>query len=361
MPTNTDIVNRALQTFGTRTTVTDAELTNQTSNEAIQANLILTAYRDQLLRMAPWDCALNYTNLTYITSVPGTPENTSPSTTMWQRGQPPPPWTYEYQYPVDCLRGCFVIPTGQTGFAGQTPITTAVTGGAPAFWLGSPVTFKVAVDQFYGVTAAGVISGGSGYAVGDTVTLASGSAGAVPIGAPVVLRVATVAAGAILTVTVVNQIQGEATPIGGSYFSPQSGAIAQGSTSGSGSGATFTLTQQATPTDQRVILCNQEFATLAYVRQVVNPNVMDPLFQDAWVNVLGGGLCIALTGDKGLANMCIARANRAIEEARKVDGNEGLTINDVTPDWMRIRGVAWTQFYTGPWSNYDWGTLWPVF
>lgn len=363
MPTNTDIVNRALQTFGTRTTVTDAELANQTSNEAIQANLILTAYRDQLLRMAPWDCALNYTNLNYITSVPGTPENTSPQTTMWQRGQPPPPWTYEYQYPVDCLRACFVIPTGQagTGTAGTIPISTAVTGGAPAFWLGSPVTFKVAVDQFYGVTAAAVSNGGSGYVVGDTITLAQAAQGIAPLGAPVVLRVATVSSGAVLTVTVQNQISGSATPIGGSYFTVQSGAISQGSTSGIGVGATFVLTQEVTPSDQRVILCNQEFATLAYVRQVVNPNVMDPLFQEAWVNVLGAGLCVALTGDKALANMSIARANKAIEEARKVDGNEGLTINDVTPDWIRIRGVAWTQFYTGPWSNYDWGTLWPVF
>ena len=115
MTDNVDIVNRALQVIGTRTTVTAAELANQTSNEAIQANLILTQYRDQLLRMAPWDCALNYANLTYITSVPGTPENTSPVTTLWQKGQPAPPYAYEYQYPVDCLRACFIIPANQTG------------------------------------------------------------------------------------------------------------------------------------------------------------------------------------------------------------------------------------------------------
>ena len=42
MTDNVDIVNRALQVIGTRTTVTAAELANQTSNEAIQANLILT-------------------------------------------------------------------------------------------------------------------------------------------------------------------------------------------------------------------------------------------------------------------------------------------------------------------------------
>ncbi len=360
MTTTTDIVNRALQSFGTRTTVTAAELTNQTSNEAIQANLILTAYRDQLLRMAPWDCALNTANLQYITSVPGTPENTSAATTLWQKGQPAPPYGYEYQYPVDCLRACFIIPANQTGSSGNIPITTAVTGGAPAFWAGQPVKFKVAIDQFYPVTAATVVAGGSGYAVGDEITLPIGAVSSPPIGAPVTLVVATISAGAILTVTVKNQIAGSATPQGGSYFAIQSGTIAQSSTTGSGTGATFTLTQ-GTKGDQRVILTNQEYATLAFCKQVTDPNVMDPMFQEAWAFVLGGGLCLALTGDKALANTCIAMANAKIMEARKVDGNEGLTINDVTPDFLRIRGIAWTEAYSGPWSGFDWGGLWPTF
>ena len=359
MTDNVDIVNRALQVIGTRTTVTAAELANQTSNEAIQANLILTQYRDQLLRMAPWDCSLNYANLTYITSVPGTPENTSPVTTLWQKGQPAPPWAYEYQYPVDCLRACFIIPANQTGYAG-IPITTAVTGGASAFWNGQPVKFKVAIDQFYPVTAAAVVSGGTGYVVGDIITLPIGPTTSAPIGAPVQLRVATVSAGVILTVTVVNVILGSATPLGGSYFAPQTGTIAQSSTTGSGTGATFTLTF-GSQGDQRTILTNQEFATMAYCRQVTDPNVMDSLFQEAWTSVLGAGLTMALTGDKGLANMAIGSANRKLLEARKVDGNEGLTINDVTPDWIRTRGIASQGYVSGPWSGFDWGSSWPTY
>ena len=359
MTDNVDIVNRALQVIGTRTTVTAAELANQTSNEAIQANLILTQYRDQLLRMAPWDCSLNYANLTYITSVPGTPENTSPVTTLWQKGQPAPPWAYEYQYPVDCLRACFIIPANQTGYAG-IPITTAVTGGASAFWNGQPVKFKVAIDQFYPVTAAAVVSGGTGYVVGDIITLPIGPTTSAPIGAPVQLRVATVSAGVILTVTVVNVILGSATPLGGSYFAPQTGTIAQSSTTGSGTGATFTLTF-GSQGDQRTILTNQEFATMAYCRQVTDPNVMDSLFQEAWTSVLGAGLTMALTGDKGLANMAIGSANHKLLEARKVDGNEGLTINDVTPDWIRTRGIASQGYVSGPWSGFDWGSSWPTY
>ena len=359
MTDNVDIVNRALQVIGTRTTVTAAELANQTSNEAIQANLILTQYRDQLLRMAPWDCSLNYANLTYITSVPGTPENTSPVTTLWQKGQPAPPWAYEYQYPVDCLRACFIIPANQTGYAG-IPITTAVTGGASAFWNGQPVKFKVAIDQFYPVTAAAVVSGGTGYVVGDIITLPIGPTTSAPIGAPVQLRVATAPGGVVATVTVVNVILGSATPLGGSYFSPQTGTIAQSSTTGSGTGATFTLTF-GSQGDQRTILTNQEFATMAYCRQVTDPNVMDSLFQEAWTSVLGAGLTMALTGDKGLANMAIGSANRKLLEARKVDGNEGLTINDVTPDWIRTRGIASQGYVSGPWSGFDWGSSWPTY
>jgi hypothetical protein len=152
-----------------------------------------------------------------------------------------------------------------------------------------------------------------------------------------------------------NQVLGEATPLGGSYFAVQAGTIAQASTSGVGTGATFTLTQGA-QSAQRVILTNQEFATLSYVKQITDPNVMDPLFIDAWAQTVGAYLAIALSGDKALANMCVSKANAMIGEARKVDGNEGLTINDITPDFIRVRGVAYSEYYTGPYSQgFDWG------
>jgi hypothetical protein len=361
MTSVTDICNRSLQTIGTRTAVTDAELANQTSNEAIQFNIIYTNSRDDLLRMAPWNCALKTANLTYITSVPGTPENTSAATTLWQPGQPAPPWAYEYQYPVDCLRAQLIIPANQTGFSGGVPITTAVTGGSSAFWRGPPINFKVHIDEFYPVTAAAVVAGGTGYAVGDIITLPLGPTTSAPIGAPVQLTVLTAPAGVVGTVAVVNQIAGSATPQGGSYFAPQTGTIAQSSTTGSGTGATFTLTF-GPKGEQRVILTNQEFATLQYVRQVTNPNVWDTLFQSALINLVAGQLAMALRGDRNFANDLIKQTNDAIELARTPDGNEGLTINDVTPDWIRIRGIAYTEgMVSGPYSSFDWGGLWPSF
>src|SRR6266403_861119 len=263
MTTKTDIVNLALQAFGSRTTVTDAELLANGTNEAIQANLTYENTRDSLLRMAPWDFATATLNMSLISATPGTPENTSPATNLWQPGQPPPPWAYEYQYPADCLRACWIIPSTQTGFAGNVPITTAITGGAPSTWLGSPIRFNVQSDQFVPVTAAAVAFGGAGYAVGDQITLASGDPTQPPIGAPVVLQVLTAPGGVIATVSIVNQVIDAVPPFGGSYFTVQANPVAQGSTTGLGSGATFNLTF-GTKGNQRVILCNQEFATLTY-------------------------------------------------------------------------------------------------
>ena len=358
MPSITNIYNLALQVIGTRTTLTDAQIANNSTNEAIQLNLVYANIRDDILRLAPWDCALSTANLTYITSSPGTPENTSAATTIWQPGQPPPPWAYEYQYPVDCLRACWIIPATQTGFASGVPITTAVTGGASAFWQGQPVKFKVQTDQFYPVIAAAVANGGTSYNVGDIITLASGPNTQPPIGAPVQLQVTAESGGVISAVSVIAIVNGSDPPAGGSYFAVQSNPVAQGSTSGNGTGATFNLTQGiASP--QRVILTNQEFATLAYIQQVVDPNVFDPLFQTALYTALGAAVCQSLTGDKTLVKTLVQTVNQKIEIARSIDGNEGLTVNDVTPDWIRIRGINWTDGYiSGPYTSYDWGNFW---
>ncbi len=362
MTSVTDICNRALQTIGTRTTVTDAEIANNSTNEAIQFNIVFANLRDDLLRLAPWDCGLKTANLTYISSVPGTPENTSAATQLWAPGQPPPPWAYEYQYPVDCLRAIRVIPANSTGFAASTPITTAVTGGASAYWWGAPVKYKVQVDEFFAVTAAAVAAGGTGYVVGEIITLAAGPTTNPPLGAPAQLQVLTAPGGVIATVSVVNVINGASPAVGGSYFAAQTNPVAQGSTTGVGTGATFNLTQASTQSTQRVILTNQEFATLQYVKQVTDPNVMDTLFQTAWINLIASGLCMALKGDKAFANGLIQEVNHAIEQARAIDGNEGLTINDVTPDFIRIRGVAYSEGYvSGPYSGYDFGGVWPMY
>lgn len=363
MTAQVDMVNRALQTWGSRTNVTAAQLAGNSSNEAIQFNIIYVPFRRRLLRMAPWACAFNTANLTYITSVPGTPENTSAAPQLWGKGQPAPPWAYEYQYPIDCLRMCWLTPQTATGFASGIPITTAVTGGAPSFWQGPPVKYNIAVDQFFGVLSAVVAAPGAGYVAGDLITLAQAPSGSAPVGAPVVLQVLTIGAlGAVATVSVVNVIKGAAAPIGGSYFAVQANPVAQGSTTGLGTGATFTLTQAATASDQRVVLTNQEFAIANYVKDVTDENVFDDDFVEALSLIVGARLCIGLSGDKSLANMKLAEANAMILEARGTDANEGLRVNDVTPDWLRVRGIDFTEDYSGPFNTgFNWGSIWPGF
>ena len=143
-----------------------------------------------------------------------------------------------------------------------------------------------------------------------------------------------------------------------SYFAAQANPVAQGTTTGVGTGATFNLTYGST-LSQRVILTNQEFATGTYVQQLTDPNQFDPMFRDALYCVVGATMVMGLTGDKKLANMALQIANDTIIKARSIDGNEGLTINVVTPDWIRIRGICWTDgLYSGPYAGFDWGGLW---
>lgn len=351
------LANLTLQTIGTRTTVTQAELNANSTNEAIQFNLAALQTRDELLRMAPWDCCSGDAILQYITSLPGTNENqsTPANQLQWSPGLPLPPWTYEYQYPVDCLRALSIVSTLSTGLQGTPIYPTSTMTGYASYGLGPPIRFSVGNDQFYSVTAAAVQQHGQGHAVGDLITLALGDVSLPPIGAPAVLQVTGISAGgAITTVVPVNSIIGASPAVSGAYFQPQPNPQAQGSTTGSGTNATFNLTY-GPKGNQRVILTNQEYAVLRYCRQITDPNVMDALFQKAWYHVIGAKMVMALTGDKGLANSLIGVTNGAIAEARAVDGNEALTVNDVTPDFIRVRGITHSDYWNAG-TSYDWGT-----
>lgn len=351
MTTNVSVANRALQKMGTRTTLTTLV---ENSNEAIQINLCLESRRDELLRMAPWNCAFNFNLLTYITSQPGTPENANSTATTWSKGLPPPPWIYEYQYPVDCLAACYIIPNTNTGIVSGLPIFPAGIGVYSALYGGPAAKLKVGIDQFYAATAiASMQSGGTGYAIYDIITLETPSTG---LGAPAQVRVLTVnGGGTILTYELVNHVLGASPSISGSYFSLPTGSQIQGSTTGSGTGAAFTLTMQNPQASQRVILTDQPNAIMAYVKQITDPNLMDPEFIEAWAAIVGATVTMALTGDKSLANMLVGQANAMIVEAREDDANEGLTINDVLPDWIRVRGYTDPNYANSPNLGYDWG------
>lgn len=78
-----------------------------------------------------------------------------------------------------------------------------------------------AAEQPYGIP-----SGGTGYAIGDTITLSGGT------GTPAVLTVSNVSAGAVTAVVVTTR---------GSYSAVPANPVGQASTSGAGTGATFNL------------------------------------------------------------------------------------------------------------------------
>lgn len=392
-----DIANRALLIAGTRTNMSEAEFTTVnsqgsigTSTEAIQTNLVIYKLRDELNRMAPWDCVTKFANLTYITSMPTTPENSANGPPMWQAGLPAPPWAYEYQYPVDCLRARYLIPQ-YTALAGGIPIYPqgTATGVAGVGWTGPALKYKVSTDTFYAATAVAIASGGTGYNVNDIIFLAqpsytftqnyppltnqlSPASFTMNVGAPAAVQVTSVGGGGVITgVTLINQVSGSTeSPSGGptqilsgSYFGPPTNPIGQSFAIGAngqtsvGTGATFNLTL-GLPAPQRVILCNQENSILCYNQSITDPNVMDPLFQDAWIHILAARLSYQLSGDKVKANELITVTNQMIMEARKADGNEGLTVNDVTPDFLRIRGnYGGPNWEYSPNMSFDWGSF----
>ena len=114
----------------------------------------------------------------------------------------------------------------------------------------------------------------------------------------------------------------------------------------------------APPLPQRVILTDQPNASLVYCRDVTDINVMDDAFQEALSKVLAQQSAFHSPAIK--PRPCDEEANRAIAEARGDDGNEGLTVNDVTPDWIRVRGFDALDIYTQNGWSFNWGRFGPI-
>src|SRR5258708_39686627 len=113
MTAEVDIANRSLSAIGTRSTIASLD---EVSNEAIQSKILLAPARDELLRMAPWNCAFNYANLALVCAAPGTPENPTAGASTWQKGIPQPHWAYEYMNPSYYLRECWIVTQFDNGF-----------------------------------------------------------------------------------------------------------------------------------------------------------------------------------------------------------------------------------------------------
>lgn len=101
------------------------------------------------------------------------------------------------------------------------------------------------------------------------------------------------------------------------------------------------------PESTRVILANQLRPTFVYTALKQYPDAWDPLFEQAVVAVLAARLAMPTQKDKQFALQVrrdnIASAINALNAARVRDGDEGWTVVDHTPDWIRARtsGAYW--------------------
>jgi hypothetical protein len=104
----TDVANQALDAIGSEIVLGDIE------DGTREASVLLRAYRNclmQLLRAANWDFARRTAPLSLLADATGQTPNVGTIV--------PVPWTYEYQYPIDCAKLRFV-PYNQPGT--QSPI-----------------------------------------------------------------------------------------------------------------------------------------------------------------------------------------------------------------------------------------------
>jgi hypothetical protein len=138
MTSVTNIANRALQSIGTRSTI--SALTEQ-SPEARNFNLIYEDTRDEVLSMAHWNFTRKTAILSLLKQAPGTPGSPSVTAMQWSSLYPSPPWLYEYAYNSDCLQMRYIMGQWQYNTAtipimsnnGQAPYLTDM---APtALWI----------------------------------------------------------------------------------------------------------------------------------------------------------------------------------------------------------------------------------
>lgn len=106
---------------------------------------------------------------------------------------------------------------------------------------------------------------------------------------------------------------------------------------------------------KKVILTNQPQAQLIYTVRIDDPSLYDANFVQALAGFLATLICIPLSGDKTLMKLAFEKSDKITKDARASNGNEGLTVADSIPDWMRARGYAsdWSYpagsfFYYGP-------------
>lgn len=90
----------------------------------------------------------------------------------------------------------------------------------------------------------------------------------------------------------------------------------------------------------KVILTNMQNAILVYTQKIDDPGMWDSSFLDAAVAYLGAWLLNALSRNRAQLNDFVNITKEIVAEARRTDGDEGMTAADHLPDWMAVRGFS---------------------
>ena len=116
---------------------------------------------------------------------------------------------------------------------------------------------------------------------------------------------------------------------------------------------------------RRVVVANIASAVAVYTKDETNPDMFDPLFENALVMALANKLCMPLSGNVALKQGFAQLAENAIMQARAVDGNETISTSNHTVDWIATRSAGdvsgygneasgWGTWYSG-FDNMSWG------
>lgn len=115
------------------------------------------------------------------------------------------------------------------------------------------------------------------------------------------------------------------------------------------------------PEQTKVVLTNELGAQLVFTGLMMYPDAWDALFEQAMVSALAARLAMPLADPKerrAIRSDNIQIARGALDAARVRDGDEGWTVNNHTPDWIRARisGSDWSGpgvlYY--PWASVPW-------
>lgn len=108
----------------------------------------------------------------------------------------------------------------------------------------------------------------------------------------------------------------------------------------------------------KTILSNVPDAIGIYTLDMTDPNMFDVLFESALTSSLAYHFAMPITGNVGMRQSFAEAADKAIDKARVVDGNEALPSSDHQVDWIAGRGVGspWGYGFTGSGFGAEWGT-----